>query len=201
MDGREGRLGEAAGPGCGPPAVAEVVAGFTPENELERAVSHDPVLLEGLRWGEPRSSHPEGSVGAHVRDLLATIEDWREPEPRRSELRFLALLHDSLKYQVREWLPRTGPNHHAFRARRFAERYTDDERLLATLELHDRPYAVWKRMRRTGQPQDAALDRMLERIPDPVLFLRFVELDGSTEGKNREPIEWLRGELAARKLI
>jgi hypothetical protein len=200
MDGGEGRLDAAAGAADGPPPVAEVVPGFTPENELERAVSGDPVLLEGLRWGQPRSGHPEGSVGAHVRDLLATIDDWREPEPRRSELRFLALVHDSLKYQVKDWLPRTGPNHHAVRARRFAERYTDDERLLATIELHDRPYAIWKRMRRTGRRQDEALDRMLERVPDPALFLRFVELDGSTEGKNREPIEWLRDELRRRKL-
>jgi hypothetical protein len=200
MDGGEGRLDAAAGAADGPPPVAEVVPGFTPENELERAVSGDPVLLEGLRWGQPRSGHPEGSVGAHVRDLLATIDDWREPEPRRSELRFLALVHDSLKYQVKDWLPRTGPNHHAVRARRFAERYTDDERLLATIELHDRPYAIWRRMRRTGRRQDEALDRMLERVPDPALFLRFVELDGSTEGKNREPIEWLRDELRRRKL-
>jgi hypothetical protein len=201
MDGGEGRLDEAARAGGRPSAFAEVVPGFTPENELERAVSGDPVLLEGLRWGKPRSGHPEGPVGTHVRDLLATIDDWREPEPRRSELRFLALLHDSLKYQVKDWLPRTGPNHHAARARRFAERYTDEDRLLATLELHDRPYSIWKRMRRTGRAHDEALDRMLERVPDPALFLRFVELDGSTEGKNREPIEWLRDELRRRKLI
>ena len=36
---------------------------------------------------------------------------------------------------------------------------------------------------------------MLERIPDLGLFLRFVELDGSTEGKNPEPLEWFRDEL------
>jgi hypothetical protein len=39
---------------------------------------------------------------------------------------------------------------------------------------------------------------MSERIPDPELFLRFVELDGSTEGKDPEPVEWVRSELAQR---
>jgi hypothetical protein len=39
---------------------------------------------------------------------------------------------------------------------------------------------------------------MLERIPDLDLFVRFVELDGSTEGKRPEPLEWLKGELRAR---
>ena len=38
---------------------------------------------------------------------------------------------------------------------------------------------------------------MIDRIPDLDLFLRFVELDGSTEGKNHEPIRWLKSELAA----
>ena len=46
---------------------------FTPETDLERALSSDPVLEEGLAWGEPRRGHPEGSVGAHVADLLATL--------------------------------------------------------------------------------------------------------------------------------
>jgi hypothetical protein len=173
---------------------------LSPESELERELLDDPVLEEGLAWGKPRAGHPEGSVGEHVADLLRTIDDWGETEPRRSELRFIALVHDTLKGQVKEWLPRRGENHHATRARRFAEGYTDDERLLATIDLHDRPYAIWKRMKRTGESQDERLDAMLERIPDPELFLRFVELDGSTEGKDPEPIEWLRQELAKRNL-
>ncbi len=79
-----------------------------------------------------------------------------------------------------------------------AERYISDERLLATLELHDRPYALWRRARRTGRTPDRGLDRLAARIPDLDLFLRFVELDGSTEGKQPEPIDWIRNELAAR---
>jgi hypothetical protein len=39
---------------------------------------------------------------------------------------------------------------------------------------------------------------MVERIPDPELFLRFIELDGSTEGKRPEPIAWFRDELVRR---
>ena len=123
-------------------AGAGLVPGFTPESELERAVFGDPELRRGLAWGRPRSGHPEGAVGEHVADLLATIERWGESGARRAELRLLALVHDALKFRVRNWLPKRGENHHAMRARRFAERYTDDERLLATIELHDRPYAL-----------------------------------------------------------
>lgn len=175
--------------------------GFAPENELERSLARDPDLVEGLRWGRPRKSHPEGPVGTHVRDLLETLEDWDEPEPRRSELRFMTLVHDSQKNNVRSWLPARGSNHHAMRARRLAERYTDDERLLATIELHDRPYALWKKMRRKGRLDEAAFEEMLACVPDPELFLRFVELDGSTEGKDPEPIRWLHDELRRRGAV
>ena len=181
--------------------AAQAIPGFAPENALERAVAGDPELLEGLRWGRPRSGHPEGSVGHHVADLLETIDGWGESGSRRADLRFLALVHDSLKYRVRDWLPKTGENHHAMRARRFAERYTGDERLLAALELHDRPYQLWRRMRRRGKLDEGAFESMLARLPDPALFLRFVELDGSTEGKNPEPISWLGSELRRRRIL
>jgi hypothetical protein len=79
------------------------------------------------------------------------------------------------------------------RARRFAERLVSDERLLVALELHDEPYWLW----RTGAgPED--LDATLRRIPDLELFVRVVELDATTEGKDLTFLWWLRRELAAR---
>jgi hypothetical protein len=177
------------------------VPGFEPENELEQALARDPTLIEGLTWGEPRAGHPEGSVGEHVADLLRTLESWNEPEPLRSELRLIALVHDSQKNRVQGWRPKTGENHHATRARRLAERYTGDERILAAIELHDRPYAIWRKLKRKGKSPEAPLEEMLARIPDPRLFLRFVELDDSTESKNPEPVRWLSEELERRGLV
>ena len=174
------------------------VAGFEPENDLERAVAADPRLLEGLAWGSPRRGHPEGSVGRHVADLLVTIDDWGETGDRRSDLRFVPLVHDGFKYAVRPLRPRIGANHHAMRARRFAEDYTDEERLLAVIELHDRPYHLWRRRRRTGHVPARKLDEMLARLPDLPLFVRFVELDASTEGKRPDPVDWLAAELRRR---
>ena len=179
----------------------ELIPGFEPETDLERRVSSEPELLEGLAWGEPRAGHPAGAVGTHVSHLLETLEQSSVSGEERDLLRFMALVHDSFKYQVRERLPRVGENHHAMRARRFAERFTDDERLLAAIEFHDRPYALWRRLKRRGKLEERALRRMLRRLPDPELFLRFVELDGSTEGKRPEPIEWFREQLVERGLV
>jgi hypothetical protein len=144
-----------------------------------------------------------------VADLLRTIDEWGETGARRADLRFLALVHDALKYRVSNWLPRVGGNHHATRARGFAERYTGDERLLSTIELHDRPYAIWRRLRRRGAldqpvadgapgPEEPRFSAMLRRSADPALLLRFVELDGSTEGKDPRPIDWFREQLRRR---
>jgi hypothetical protein len=113
----------------------------------------------------------------------------------------VALLHDSFKRDVKRWLPRAGENHHATRARRFAERFTGDERLLATIELHDRPYAIWRQMRRRGRLDERKLDDVLARVPDHGLFLRFIEVDGASEAKDPEPIDWLRDEMRRRGLV
>lgn len=178
--------------------IDELLPGFRPENELEAAVTREPDLIRGLAWGKPRSGHPEGSVARHVMDLLARLERAGEAGERREMLRFVVLVHDSFKYQVRDWRPKTGENHHAMRARRFAERFTDDERILAVIELHDRPYAIWRRLRRTGAVDERQFEAMIRRVPDPDLFLAFIELDGATEGKTPEPTRWFRSELAAR---
>ena len=178
--------------------AAELIPGFAPEDDLERKLAEDPELIAGLAWGRPRSGHPEGAVGAHVADLLRRLDGEVEAPDRRRVLRLIALVHDSFKYSVQRWLPKTGENHHATRARRFAERYTADEAILSTIELHDRPYALWRRMRRTGKLPEAGFAAMMERARDPALLLRFVELDGSTDGKDPEPIRWFRDELVRR---
>ena len=64
--------------------------------------------------------------------------------------------------------PRSAPhgrwspdNDHATLARRFAEHYTSDERLLATLELHDEPYWIW----RHADAPEQALQTLLDGCP------------------------------------
>ncbi|MEJ7714622.1 MAG: hypothetical protein WKF40_02500 [Thermoleophilaceae bacterium] len=37
--------------------------------------------------------------------------------------------------------------------------YLDDERLLASLELHDRPYGIWRKLQRTGRVDSRSRSR------------------------------------------
>lgn len=166
-----------------------MAAPIVPESPLESALLGDSALLAGLAWGAPRTGHPEGSVGDHVTAMLAGIDD---RDPLRAELRFLAIVHDSFKAQVRAGEPWSPGNDHAVLARCFAARYTTDERLLATLERHDEAYWIW----RTADEPEGALARLLERLPDVELFARFVELDAANEGKDLTFLWWFRRELA-----
>lgn len=169
--------------------IEQLIPGFRPETTLERELARDRALLSGLAWGRPRPGHPEGRVGAHVGDILAAIT---EPAGRRrDELRFLALVHDALKHRVRPDAAYSLDNdQHGVLARRFAERYTADPRILRTLELHDEPYRIWRTHPHDGR---RTLQALLTRIPDLALFLRFVELDGSTKGKDPRSLRWLHG--------
>jgi hypothetical protein len=158
----------------------DLVPGFRAESELEWAVATDPDIQRG--WA---------LVGAHVAAILRKIAPGEELRPA---LRFIALVHDSLKWAVRGDLPRSPENDHAALASRVAGRHTGDRRLLLTIELHDEAHRIFRR-RRT---EPDALDGLLARLPDIGLFVRFVELDITTGGEDPAFLVWLRDELAVR---
>jgi len=92
---------------------------------------------EGASWGDPRPGHPEGEVAAHIEEVLRNVDSEALDPADRERLRFVALIRDTFKHRVNRTQPRSGENHHAMIARRFAERYTDDRELLEVIELHD----------------------------------------------------------------
>jgi len=168
------------------PPVEELVPGFEPESDLERAVVAEPELRKGLAWGRPRFGHPEACVGLHVAAILGRIGDYPD---LRADLRLIALVHDSFKYAVLPAEPWSRDNDHATLARRFAERFTDDERVLCAIELHDELFWIWH----NGGDE---ITPVLLRVPDVELYFRFVELDATTEGKDPSLLWWVRHAIA-----
>lgn len=168
---------------------------FALETDLERRVAGDPAWRAGIEFGEPRPGHPEGKVKFHIADVLANVDAFTADSPLRSDLRVIALIHDTFKHEVDPALPRTGENHHGMRARRFAERHVADIRVLDVIETHDEAYNAWQKGHRDGRwtaAQERAT-RLLIRLGATLdLYLAFYQCDNSTEGKSSEPFEWFR---------
>lgn len=167
-----------------------------PETPLEHAICADPAWRAGVEWGEPRSGHPEGTVIAHVCDVLANVDRVAAGAADRERLRLAAFVHDAFKRDVDRSRPKTGENHHAMRARRFAERFVSDLELLDVIELHDDAYLAWRHGRRGGDWVEAErraralLDRLGEHHG---LFMRFYRADNETAGKTDEHRHWFAG--------
>src|SRR3954447_555839 len=91
-------------------------------------------------------------------------------------MRFLAFVNDSFKNAVRPGDPWSRDNDHAALARRSAERYVQDERVLTAIELHDELFWVWNNGGEDVGP-------VLDQIPDCELYLRFGGRDAARGGK------------------
>ena len=90
------------------------------------------------------------------------------------------------------------PQSHASLARAFLAELCDDEDLLAMVQLHDEPYALFLQTQRTGRVDEARLVYLWKMISDWDLFIAFLIVDGCTPGKGREPLEWFLPQLAQR---
>jgi hypothetical protein len=174
--------------------AGELVPGFSPETELESAVASDPNIQRGWAFQVGGTGHPERNVGAHVAAILRNIGP---DDELRSPLRFIALVHDSMKWAVDRNRPWSPDNDHAVLARRAAERHTADPTLLDTIELHDEAYWIFTEKR----SDVAALEGLFGRLPDVELYVRFVELDATNEGKDPTFLLWLRNEAGTRDLL
>ena len=180
----------------GDDSVTEPHLPFNLENELERRLADDPDWREGVEWGRPRHGHPEGTVKAHVAAVLNNVNEFYGDNSMRERLRLITLVHDTFKYQVNIDQPRTGENHHAMRARRFFERFTDDQAILNVIELHDEAFNAWQLGNRDGKwnKAQARADRLVERLGDTLpLYLAFYHCDNATDGKEPDCLEWFRG--------
>ena len=173
---------------------------FAPETALERRIFADREWREAMRWGQPRAGHPEGSVAAHVAEVLQNVDRLALDADDRRRLRLVALLHDAGKRRVDRTRPQTRENHHARISRRLAERHLDDAELLELIELHDDAFNAWKRGRRSGSWDRAEerARRLIERLgPALPAYLRFYRADNATGSKDPRPLAWFE-QLAAR---
>ena len=183
-----------------PAAVAVVLCHMIDYKSAFDVLVKDPRYLKNLDWGETRSGHPEGTVRAHVAELEANLEALR---PKFSEtdywkLKLLIHAHDSFKAEAARGVAITHPKSHASLAREFLADYCPDPDLLAMVQYHDEPFALWRQAQSKGKYDQERFAALLEKIKDWNLFLAFNIIDGCTAGKSREPLRWLFREVVGK---
>jgi len=125
-------------------------------NEFEKicnAIVSDPRYQRNLDWGEPRSGHPEGTIRAHIAEIERNLEVLR---PKLSatdywKLKILIHTHDSFKREAGRGVAITAPESHASLARAFLGSLCDDPDLLAMVQYHDEPFALWQQFDAKGK--------------------------------------------------
>jgi hypothetical protein len=166
---------------------------FPLETPLEEMICASEDWQRGAAWGAPRRGHPEGRVADHIAEVLANVERHATSPEERTDLRLIALIHDTFKYRVDPNQPKSGENHHARIARRFAERYLEDRALLEIIELHDEAYNSFEMGERKGRWKDAEdrAIRLARRLGTSLpLYVRFYRCDNETGSKTQAPAAW-----------
>jgi hypothetical protein len=157
------------------------------------AIIQDSRYQRNLDWGESRPGHPEGTVRAHIREIERNLEALcaRLSEPDYWKLKLLIHAHDSFKAEAERGVAITDPKSHASLAREFLATHCPDADLLAMVQYHDEPFALWRQFHAKGKYNQERFATLLSTINDWNLFLAFNIVDGCTEGKGREPLVWL----------
>jgi hypothetical protein len=157
------------------------------------AITSDIRYRRNLDWGEVRPGHPEGTVRAHIAELERNLEHLRSrvSETDYWRLKVLVHTHDTFKGEAQRDAPITAPNSHASLARAFLAEFCDDADMLATVQYHDEPFALWRQFVSRGRVNGERLTALLTNIRDWNLFLAFNIVDGCTAGKQRDSLRWL----------
>ena len=173
---------------------------MTDYRALAEKIAADEQLERQLDWGEPRYGHPEGSIRAHIEEVERNVEALR-PKLTPEEywkLRVLAHVHDAFKGEAREGVSLRDPASHASLARKYLAGLCGDQDLLNMVQFHDEAYSLWRQMHQRGHFDHSRLDALIHLIKDWNIFLAFSIVDGSTEGKNREPLRGLFEQVQGR---
>lgn len=163
-------------------------------------VCADNRYQRNLDWGFARPGHPEGTIRAHIADLESNLDQLRHRfgDAEYWMLKVLIHVHDTSKADAHPDVAIADPRSHASLARVFLAEYCDHADLLATVQYHDEPFALYRQYLSKGQYSQERMNRLLNAIRNWDLFLAFNIIDGCTAGKTREPLEWWFAEVAGR---
>lgn len=171
---------------------------MTSDIEALQRIGADLRYLQNLDWGVPRPGHDEGTVRAHIVELernLVSLAPKLSPI-QVDRLRLLIHTHDTFKAQAVEGVPIEDPRSHASLAAAFLAEFSPAPDLLAMVQNHDVPFALWRQFKQRGQFNAGRLQHLLDAIADWDTFVAFLIIDGCTGSKSPEPVRWFLTLLA-----
>jgi hypothetical protein len=115
-------------------------------HKIIQQITADRRYLANLDWGEARPGHPEGTVRAHIAEIEPNLEILRPKltDEDCCKLKLLIHTHDSFKAESQLGVPILNPKSHASLARAFLATHCDDADLLAMVQFHDEPFALYR---------------------------------------------------------
>lgn len=183
----------------------EIESLLKPETELEEELLQQPEFIRGLLWGTPRFGHPEGKVLYHIREVLDNVEKLDICPDLRRNLRLVSLIHDSFKYlEVKDVTPRDWSKHHGVFARKFAEKFIQDEDVLRLIELHDEAYYCWRHTYQYNQADQGhqRLENLLQSFNGHLQdYYLFFKCDTRTGDKTQAPLKWFEKTISGIDII
>lgn len=184
--------------------LSELKDYLQPETDLEASFLEDAEFCRGLQWGVPRFGHPEGSIMAHIVEVNTNIDALPVDAETRRKLRIICWVHDTFKHIEDKGSPRDWTKHHAVYARKFLERYVDDELLLNVVELHDDAYYAWRlaHLYHDLPKSNERIRIVRERVGHYwQLFYLFFKCDTCTGDKNPAPLAWFEDTMEDIELV
>src|SRR5262249_1306788 len=139
-------------------------------------------------------------VRAHIAEVERNLESLRHKVSETDYWRLKVLIHthDTFKGEAQPGVPIKALNSHASLARAFLAEFCDDADVLAMVQYHDEPFALWRQFASGDKFNQDRLTTLLTSIRDWDLFLAFIIVDGCTEGKDREKLRWFFLQIAGR---
>src|ERR1700721_799851 len=130
------------------------------------AITADPQYQKNLDWGQSRPGHPEGTVRAHIAEIEPNLEALRAKltDEEYWKLKLLIHTHDSFKAESKAGVPIADPQSHASLARTFLAGYCNDPDLLAMVQYHDEPFALYRQVESKGKYNKDWFDALLKAI-------------------------------------
>ena len=169
-----------------------------PISSLETELLKQHEFQLGYNWGVPRFGHPEGKVGFHVKEVLDNIGLIEMDNQSLQQLRIAAIAHDTFKYQEAETKLKGKKINHGLLARRFMEKFIDDETTLDLIELHDEIYYSWRHeaLQHNIALSEKRLGKLLDRIGSHLkLHYLFFRCDTMTGDKIQSPRFWFENKI------